>query len=130
MAEHVHKKYIAKVEKTVYTVETLEFIAATEKEAEEMLDDYCASSEYENAPVKVIETEIQEEEVSGQWIDVTDVPDGNYMLTAETNPDQYFEEYSYSNNNAEQGIKIEKKYYYPSITSECIKCDYYQKCNP
>ena len=69
MAEHVHKKYIAKVEKTVYTVETLEFIAATEKEAEEMLDDYCASSEYENAPVKVIETEIQEEEVSGQWIE-------------------------------------------------------------
>ena len=34
-----------------------------------MLDDYCASSEYENAPVKVIETEIQEEEVSGQWIE-------------------------------------------------------------
>ena len=69
MADHMHKKYIAKVEKTVYTIETIEFIAETEKEAEDMLDDYCASSEYENAPVKVIETEIQEEEVSGQWIE-------------------------------------------------------------
>ena len=42
MAEHMMKKYIAKVEKTVYVVEELEIIAETEKEAEEMLDDYCA----------------------------------------------------------------------------------------
>jgi len=67
MAEHYEKKYIAKVEKTLYTVETLEFIAATEKEAEEMLDDYCAG--FGDDTVKVTETEIQEEEVSSQWIE-------------------------------------------------------------
>jgi LPS O-antigen subunit length determinant protein (WzzB/FepE family) len=67
MAEHMHKKYIAKVEKTLYTIETLEFIAETEKEAEDMLDDYCAG-ELDDT-VKVTETEIQEEEIAGQWIE-------------------------------------------------------------
>jgi LPS O-antigen subunit length determinant protein (WzzB/FepE family) len=67
MAEHMHKKYIAKVEKTLYTIETLEFIAETEQEAEEMLDDYCAG--FGDDTVKVTETEIQEEEVSSQWIE-------------------------------------------------------------
>jgi LPS O-antigen subunit length determinant protein (WzzB/FepE family) len=67
MAEHMHKKYIAKVEKTLYTIETLEFIAETEKEAEDMLDDYCAGEMDDT--VKVTETEIQEEEISGQWIE-------------------------------------------------------------
>jgi hypothetical protein len=67
MAEHYEKKYIAKVEKTLYTIETLEFIAATEKEAEEMLDDYCAGEMTDS--VKVTETEIQEEDISGQWIE-------------------------------------------------------------
>ena len=67
MANHIHKKYIAKVEKTVYTIETLEFICETEKEAEEMLDDYCSENESEG--ITVTETEIQEEVVSGQWID-------------------------------------------------------------
>tara|TARA_R110002012_G_scaffold2398_11_gene11717 strand:- start:576 stop:845 length:270 start_codon:yes stop_codon:yes gene_type:complete len=67
MAEHYEKKYIAKVEKTLYTIETIEFIAATEKEAEEMLDDYCAG-ELDDS-VKITETEIQEEDISGQWIE-------------------------------------------------------------
>ena len=67
MAEHYEKKYIAKVEKTLYTIETIEFIAATEKEAEEMLDDYCAGEMDDS--VKVTETEIQEEDISGQWIE-------------------------------------------------------------
>ena len=44
MAEHMLKKYIAKVEKTVYVVETIEFVCETEREAEEHLDNYCASS--------------------------------------------------------------------------------------
>lgn len=68
MAEHMHKKYIAKVEKTVYTIETIEFIAETEKEAEDMLDDYCAGLDIDSHDV-LIETEIQEEKVSGQWIE-------------------------------------------------------------
>ena len=67
MAEHMHKKYIAKVEKTMYIIETVEFIAETEKEAEEMLDDYCAGETDES--IKVTETEIQEEDISRQWIE-------------------------------------------------------------
>ena len=67
MADHYEKRYIAKVEKTLYTIETLEFIATTEKEAEEMLDDYCAGEMTDS--VKVTETEIQEEEIAGQWIE-------------------------------------------------------------
>jgi hypothetical protein len=65
MAEHMHKKYIAKVEKTMYLVETIEFIAETEKEAEEMLDDYCAGE----GDIEVSEAEIQEEKVTKQWIE-------------------------------------------------------------
>jgi LPS O-antigen subunit length determinant protein (WzzB/FepE family) len=73
MANHIPKKYIAKVEKTVYTVETIEFIAETEKEAEEMLDNYCASIDRGDAEeieaVEVTESEIQEEEVNDSWIE-------------------------------------------------------------
>lgn len=73
MANHISKKYIAKVEKTMYTVETIEFIAETEKEAEEMLDNYCASIDRgdteEMEAVEVTESEIQEEEVNDSWIE-------------------------------------------------------------
>ena len=46
MADHMMKKYLAKIEKTVYIIEELEIIAETEKEAEEILDDYSADVEY------------------------------------------------------------------------------------
>ena len=68
MADHMHKKYIGKVEKTVYIVESVEIIAPTEREAEEILDEYV----WDGAgfsPAKLIETEIQEETVSNQWIE-------------------------------------------------------------
>ena len=55
MAEHMLKKYIAKIEKTVYLVETVEIIAETEREAEEMLD------EYDGENFEITEKEIQEE---------------------------------------------------------------------
>ena len=58
MAEHVMKKYLAKVEKTVYVVEELEILAETEKEAEELLDDWCCGEHDEH--VTVIHTEEQE----------------------------------------------------------------------
>ena len=61
------KKYLAKVEKTVYVVEELEILAETEKEAEELLDDWCCGEPDER--VTVIETEEQEVEIDSSWID-------------------------------------------------------------
>lgn len=71
MAEHVMKKYVAKVEKTVYVVEELEILAETEKEAEELLDDWCCGEHDER--VTVIETEEQEVEIDTAWIDESSV---------------------------------------------------------
>ena len=67
MAEHMMKKYIAKVEKTVFVVEELEILAETEKEAEEFLDDYCVDEQHSS--VKVREIEEQETQIDSQWID-------------------------------------------------------------
>ena len=71
MAEHVMKKYLAKVEKTVYVVEELEILAETEKEAEELLDDWCCGEHDEH--VTVVETEEQEVEIDTAWIDESSV---------------------------------------------------------
>ena len=71
MAEHVMKKYVAKVEKTVYVVEELEILAETEKEAEELLDDWCCG-EYDER-ITVVETEEQEVEIDTAWIDESSV---------------------------------------------------------
>ena len=71
MAEHVIKKYIAKVEKTVYVVEELEILAETEKEAEELLDDYCCGEHDER--IKTIDVEEQEVEIDTAWIDESSV---------------------------------------------------------
>jgi len=68
MAEHMMKKYIAKVEKTVYVVEELEILAETEKDAEEMLDDYCIDDD-NMAGITIREKEEQETHVDSQWID-------------------------------------------------------------
>jgi hypothetical protein len=67
MADHVMKKYIAKVEKTIWVVEELEIMAETEKEAEELLDDYCCDEV--GVGVKLIETEEQEVSIEMSWID-------------------------------------------------------------
>ncbi len=73
MADHMMKKYIAKVEKTKWIVEELEIMAETERQAEEILDDYCAGSEHGiselKSGVKLLETAVQEEEVDSQWIE-------------------------------------------------------------
>tara|TARA_X000001036_G_C20594140_1_gene772137 strand:+ start:836 stop:1093 length:258 start_codon:yes stop_codon:yes gene_type:complete len=71
MAEHVMKKYKAMVEKTVYLVEELEIICETEKEAEELLDDYCCDEHDEK--VKIVEIEEQEVQVDSQWIEESSV---------------------------------------------------------
>jgi len=69
MADHMLKKYIAKVEKTLYVVETIEFVCETERQAEELLDDYCASHEAEWENVEITDREHQESVVDHAWID-------------------------------------------------------------
>src|SRR5262249_44578964 len=44
--------------------------------------------------------------LDGQWIDVTDVPTGTYMLEVETNPGHTYLEASYSNNTAAVQVKV------------------------
>ena len=66
MADHVMKKYKALVEKTLYISEELEIICETERQAEELLDDYCAGENDER--VLVVEKDTQEETVDYQSI--------------------------------------------------------------
>lgn len=42
----------------------------------------------------------------GQWIDVTDVPDGDYVLEVETNPERSFQETRYDNNSASTPVTV------------------------
>jgi hypothetical protein len=44
--------------------------------------------------------------VPGQWIDVTDVADGDYVLDVETNPDRLFQEARYDDNSASVPVRI------------------------
>tara|TARA_R110000868_G_scaffold164464_3_gene397124 strand:- start:61 stop:330 length:270 start_codon:yes stop_codon:yes gene_type:complete len=75
MAEHMLKKYIAKVEKTVYVIETIEFICETEREAEEHLDNYCSSTGMygEDYDTEVVDIEEQEYHIDGHWIEESTV---------------------------------------------------------
>ena len=66
MADHVMKKYKAIVEKTIYVAEEVEILAETERQAEELLDDYCCGEHDER--VEVIEVEEQEVTVDYQSI--------------------------------------------------------------
>ena len=56
----VAKRYIAKVEKTIYTVDTIEIVAEREGDALEMLRE---------GQGKTINTLIQEEKIDNRWID-------------------------------------------------------------
>jgi hypothetical protein len=42
----------------------------------------------------------------GQWIDVTNVADGDYILEVETNPERFFQEARYDNNSASKPVKV------------------------
>ena len=66
MADHVMKKYKAIVEKTIYVAEEIQILAETERQAEELLDDYCCGEHDER--VEVIEVEEQEVTVDYQSI--------------------------------------------------------------
>ena len=52
------KKYKAIVEKTVYIAEEVEILAETERQAEEMLDNYTVGEDSSN--LEVVDTEEQE----------------------------------------------------------------------
>ena len=54
------------VEKTIYVVEEIEILAESERQAEEMLDDYCCGEHHEN--VEVVEVDTQETTVDYQSI--------------------------------------------------------------
>ena len=54
------KKYIAKEEITIYSINTVEIVAETENEAMDMLRDKKG---------KLVSTEIQEQVVDQRWID-------------------------------------------------------------
>jgi hypothetical protein len=56
----VAKRYIAKVEKTTYTIDTIEIVAEREGEALELLREGKGA---------IINTTIQEETVDNRWID-------------------------------------------------------------
>ncbi|MGH3978035.1 MAG: lysyl oxidase family protein [Pseudonocardiaceae bacterium] len=42
----------------------------------------------------------------GQWIDVTNVPAGDYILDVETNPERSFQEARYDNNSASKPVTV------------------------
>lgn len=46
--------------------------------------------------------------LSGQWVDVTDLPDGDYVLEVEVNAEQFYEEVNYSNNSAAVQVHVVK----------------------
>ena len=58
MADHVMKKYKAIVEKTVYIAEEVEILAETERQAEEILDNYTVGED--SSELEVVDTEEQE----------------------------------------------------------------------
>jgi len=65
------KKYIAKEEVTLYSINSVEIIAETENEAMELLRD---------GKGKLVDTEIQEQVVDQRWIDSSEPLDvGEFM---------------------------------------------------
>ena len=44
--------------------------------------------------------------LDGQWIDITGLAAGDYVLEAEVNPEQLFEEVDYTNNSAAISVTI------------------------
>lgn len=56
----VAKRYIAKVERTLWTCDTVHIVAESEDDAMEML---------RNGQGNVVRTEIQEEKANSRWID-------------------------------------------------------------
>lgn len=56
----VAKRYIAKVERTLHTIDTIHIVAESENDAMEIV---------RNGEGEIVRTEIQEEKVDRRWID-------------------------------------------------------------
>ena len=56
----VAKRYIAKVERTLHTIDTIHIVAESENDAMEMM---------RNGQGNIVRTEIQEEQIDRRWID-------------------------------------------------------------
>ena len=67
----VAKKYIAKEEITIYSINTVEIIAETENEAMDMLRDGKGT---------LVSTEIQEQVVDQKWIDSSEPLDTSEFM--------------------------------------------------
>jgi len=67
----VVKKYIAKEEITIYSINTVEIIAETENEAMDMLRDGRGT---------LVSTEVQEEVVDQRWIDSSEPLDTSEFM--------------------------------------------------
>ena len=67
MADRVMKKYKALVEKTVYIAEEVEILAETERQAEEILDNYTVGEDSSNLEV----VEVDEQEVTIDYWSIT-----------------------------------------------------------
>jgi Lysyl oxidase len=50
--------------------------------------------------------DIYDSSLDCQWVDITDVPDGNYLLRISINPDRVIEESNYDNNTVELPVSI------------------------
>jgi hypothetical protein len=50
--------------------------------------------------------DIYDSSLDCQWVDITDVPDGDYLLRISINPDQVIEESTYDNNTVEVAVTL------------------------
>jgi hypothetical protein len=67
----VAKRYVAKIEKTIYAVDTLHIVAESEEDAIDMM---------RNGQGLPVNTEIQEEKIDNRWIDSSEpISDSEYV---------------------------------------------------
>ncbi len=59
-----------------------------------------------NQGISVGWADTYDKKLPGQWIDVTDVSDGDYILEVEANPEQSFQEARYDNNSASRPVTV------------------------
>jgi len=64
---------------------------------------------FDNQGISVGWADLYNYRLDGQWIDITDVPGGTYILEGEVNAEHFFAEADYSNNSATAVVKIPGK---------------------
>jgi hypothetical protein len=64
---------------------------------------------FENQGISVGWADLYGYRLDGQWIDITNLPGGTYILETEVNAEHFFTEANYSNNSATAVVKIPGK---------------------